>query len=208
MKLLKPHKNIVIEGRRIILKPITENEINEKYVSWLNNPEINKYLEVRHKKQSISDIYNYVNSLRSNKGTEIFGIFDKNKIHIGNCAITHFNPNNNGYAIFGIMIGDNNCNYGYAVDTEILIVDYLFSFNEIRRIEAGVLSKNSGAWKVIESLGFKKEGVIRQKEVLLDNSIDDIIIYGLLKNEWIDHKKNNNLIKYFLHDLKVNITSF
>ena len=66
MNLLPINRKNEIRGHRITLRPITENEINSSYLTWLNDPEINKYLEVRYKKQTIPDIYNYVNTCITN----------------------------------------------------------------------------------------------------------------------------------------------
>ena len=63
--ILPANVNVIIKGRMVIMKPISQKEINEHYISWLNNPETNKFLEVRHKKQSIEDVINYVNMLRT-----------------------------------------------------------------------------------------------------------------------------------------------
>jgi len=203
MNLLQPNRNIEIKGSRVTLKPISQNEINNTYLSWLNDPEINKYLEVRYKKQTIADIYNYINNLRSINGAELFAIFENiTSSHIGNLSITHFNPNNNGYAIYGIMIGEKCKNLGYAVDAEIMIVEYLFGFQKINRLEGGVFSKNKSAWLILELIGFKKEGVLRKRGVLSDGTIDDVFIYGLLKEEWNKSKKKR-IIEYFLKNYEV-----
>ena len=60
--LLPPNYNVILEGYSIIMRPIEINDIGEEYVSWLNNPEINEFLEVSsQKKQTIKDIIQYVN---------------------------------------------------------------------------------------------------------------------------------------------------
>ena len=65
MKILKKSNyNSIIKTRSTIIKPITENEITENYVSWLNDREINKFLEVRHTKQTKDKVVNYINSIR------------------------------------------------------------------------------------------------------------------------------------------------
>ena len=70
------------------MRPIEINDIGEEYVSWLNNPEINKFLEVSsQKKQTIKDIIQYVNKRRSD-GTEVFGIITKyNKKFVGTTGL-------------------------------------------------------------------------------------------------------------------------
>jgi len=203
MDLLQPNRNVEIRGSRITLKPISENEINNRYRAWLNDPEITKYLGVRYRKQTFTDIYNYINRLRSINGGELFAIFaNPIKLHIGNCAITHFNPNNNGYAIYGLMIGDKINNFGYAVDAEIMIVEYLFRFNEIIRLQGGVCSKHKAAWSVLELIGFKREAVLTKTGVLSDGTVDDTFVYVLLRDEWQIHK-TKKILNYFLKNMEI-----
>ena len=101
MKILKKSNyNSIIKTRSTIIKPITENEITENYVSWLNDREINKFLEVRHTKQTKDKVVNYINSIRKRNDCDMFAIFDaETKIHIGNLTITSFDTNSNGQLI-------------------------------------------------------------------------------------------------------------
>ena len=41
---------IRIEGERIYLRKLTENDASDEYASWINNQEVNKYLETILKK--------------------------------------------------------------------------------------------------------------------------------------------------------------
>ena len=66
-KLLKHNFNDIYSTRSCIIKPITINEINDTYISWLNNEELNQYLEVKYVKQDQKTIINYINSLRRSK---------------------------------------------------------------------------------------------------------------------------------------------
>lgn len=202
LKLLPNNIKIIIEGKRIILKPITENEIKRRYISWLNDPKVNEFLAVRHKRQSVKDIIIYINSLRLKKGCELFAIFAKKEnIHIGNVAITDYNPNNQGYATYGMMIGDMRAQMlGFGGEATVLIIEYLFSKPIIRRIQVRADSSNYKSWKVFDFLGFKREGVLREHSVLASGEINDVYIYGLLHKEWF---ANRNRIKNILRDIKI-----
>ena len=61
--MLEPNWNYIIKGKSIIIKPITLSEISDKYVSWLNDKELNEFLEIRHSKQNKKTIVSYINSL-------------------------------------------------------------------------------------------------------------------------------------------------
>lgn len=198
INILPPNINVVIEGRTIVMKPISRSEINERYISWLNDPEINKFLEVRHKEQTMEDVIDYINRLRSKPGCELLAIFTKKEhVHVGNLAVTAYNPNNQGYATYGLMIGNPRAQeLGLGGEATALIIEYLFCDPCIRRIQEGVIADNHRAYKTLEFLGFKREAVLRKHAVLSSGKISDAYIYGMLREEWpIGRAKVANLLK-------------
>ena len=38
---------VVLEGEHLILKTLHEDHVTENYMHWLNDPEVNQYLETR-----------------------------------------------------------------------------------------------------------------------------------------------------------------
>lgn len=186
--LAPPNVNITLEGRTVLLKPITFNEINEKYLAWLNNPEINKYLEVRHKEQTKIDIISYINGHRQRPGCEVFAIFTKDNVHVGNVAITE--DTNSHHSTIGIMIGDKGAQkLGMGGETTMLIIEYFFRNPKTIKACAGVIADNEESWKILESLGFKREGTLRNQHVLKDGSLSDDYVYGILRSEWDETRK-------------------
>ena len=89
--LLAPNFDLTMEGRSIVMRPIEINDINERYLSWLNNPEINRFLEFsKHGKQTLEDVFKYVNKRRS-EGMEVFGIrTKKDNILVGTTGFINF----------------------------------------------------------------------------------------------------------------------
>lgn len=193
---------VTIKGRMVIIRPISRKEINERYISWLNNPEVNEFLGVRHKKQSIEDVINYINMLRAKPGCELFAVLTKKEhIHIGNVAITHYNPDNQGYVVYGLLIGDPRARMlGLGGEASVLIIEYLFSNPDIRKIQGGAVADNYNSCNMFESLGFKREGVLRQHAVLLSGKISDSYLYGMLREEWFSNRAK---LAHLLKDMKV-----
>lgn len=185
MKLVEPNRNVLIKGRMIFLKPITRNEITKRYVCWLNDKDVNRFLECRHKKQTKRDIYAYINMTRRKPGCDIFAIFTKkNREHIGNLGLFECNPHH-GYVVYGIMIGNKRAqSMGLGGEASFLLVEYLFRDPTVRKICANIYSKNISACRLLENIGFVKEGVARAQVRLEGNNIDDMYYYGLLKEEW------------------------
>ena len=200
--LLPININKVFEGRYTLIKPITENEINKRYISWVNDEEINRYLEVRHNKQSKNSLIEYINYLRKKNGCELFAVFTKKDcIHIGNCTITNYNTNGQGYIDYGIMLGDKNAQtMGLGAEVHIILLEYFFSDPNIFRINAGAAAINVVACRTLESLGYIKEGVIRNSILLANGERSNTNLYGLLREEWFS---NRNKLKQIIDSLVI-----
>ncbi len=187
----KPNYNKTIITRSTIIKPISNNEITQNYISWLNDNEINRFLETRHKEQTESEVVAYINYLRNSRNCDMFAIFDKEtNNHIGNLTITSFNTNNNGSVDFGIMIGNKMFrSIGIGAEVMISFIDFIFGYDSIKRISAGAASENFKSCKTLESIGFKREGVIREVFPLKNGEKCDAVHFGLLKKEWVVRRK-------------------
>ena len=195
-ELLPVNIDVTIKGNLVIIKPITLNEINETYLSWLNDPKINKYLEVRHNKQTIEGIFDYINNHRSKKNSEVFAIFTKkDKIHVGNIGIIY--DAGNKHVEYGIMVGNKKAQMiGLGGEATILMFEYLFKNSEVRKIFNGIISENESSWKLFESIGSTREGTLRKQCLFSNGKECDAYIYGILKEEWlISRKKYLNLLK-------------
>ena len=85
----------------------------------------------------------------------------------------------------GYWIGRKYWRKGYTKEAATLLINYLFKKFGLRRIYAKVYGPNIGSQKLLESLGFKKEGTLRQSvKYRFGNKWLDEIYYGMLKREW------------------------
>lgn len=75
--------------------------------------------------------------------------------------------------------------WGRGIMTEALRAVLRYGFNKMRlnRIQAIIDSQNSRSMKLVYRLGFKKEGVLRQRSYF-DGQFRDDVIFSLLKMEW------------------------
>lgn len=72
---------------------------------------------------------------------------------------------------------------GYAKEAVSLVLDYLFRVYPHPAVYAKALPHNDASRGLLESLGFKEEGVAR-KEAFWDGEYQDSIQYSLLRAEW------------------------
>jgi len=63
------------------------------------------------------------------------------------------------------------------------LLDYGFSSLDLNRVEADTDPRNLAAAKMLERLGFAKEGHLRERWIVGDEK-SDTALYGLLKGDW------------------------
>jgi aminoglycoside 6'-N-acetyltransferase len=71
---------------------------------------------------------------------------------------------------------------GYAQEGVGLLVEYLLAGYPVARIAALTDEENKPAQRVLEKVGFQREGVLR-RATFRDGQWCDITIYGLLRHE-------------------------
>ncbi len=72
---------------------------------------------------------------------------------------------------------------GYASEAVKLLVEYLFSTQNISRVQATTNVLNEPAQRVLEKCGFVKEGQLR-KALFTNGKFHDVYVYGVTREEW------------------------
>lgn len=142
-----------IESDRIFLRKLTETDVTPTYCSWLNDPEVNKYLET--KSATLKSLKKYVQAKIANPHCVFMGIFDKaTGKHIGNVKLEPIDRER-GSAVFGIMIGDKNYwGKGFGTEATKLFVQYAFYVLGLSVVSLGVIENNASAVKSYQKAGF------------------------------------------------------
>ena len=81
-----------------------------------------------------------------------------------------------------------------GIMTEALreVISFVFDDLYINRIEAAVSTENLASVKVLEKIGFVKEGVLRQRSYL-NGSCHDMAMLSILKEEYCNNKDHCNM---------------
>ena len=101
---------------------------------------------------------------------------------IGNAGL-HFWKRDIRCADVGYHIGESYQGRGFATEVLATMVDFGFKRMNLNRIQGYINRGNDASGRVMEKLGFKKEGVWRQVELKNGNLIDKIW-FSLLRNEY------------------------
>ncbi|MGB8779688.1 MAG: GNAT family protein [Candidatus Bathyarchaeia archaeon] len=76
---------------------------------------------------------------------------------------------------------------GYCTEATQLMVDYLFLSKDTMRIQAQTDPRNVASNKLLEKVGFKKEGTLRKSFFMRGEWVDSYI-YSILREEWKEPK--------------------
>ncbi len=151
----------VIETKRLILKPLSLEHLSQDYVDWLNDPDVNKYLESggNYTLEMLKDFLTEVEK----KDIYFWAIHSKeNNLHIGNNKMDPINLKH-GLAEYGIMMGrKSEWGKGYAYEVSEAVIGYCFEKLNIRKITCGIVDDNASSLKLVERLGFEVEGKYKQ----------------------------------------------
>lgn len=104
---------------------------------------------------------------------------------VGRIGIHYINSFNRSGAI-GYWITAAACGNGIATRSCAAITDYGFNRLELHRIEIKAAVHNLNSRAIPERLGFTREGLLRQAE-LVNGTYFDLVLYSMLSHEWKDN---------------------
>ena len=102
---------------------------------------------------------------------------------IGNCGIRR-KPENDWEADIGYEIAPAHWRFGYATEGAAALVDHGFSEMGLHRISSWCIAENGASARVLEKLGLRQEGRLREKE-FFKSRWWDTLVFGVLKHEWL-----------------------
>lgn len=146
-----------LESKRLYYKALSLENCTEEYVSWLNDKEVNYYLETGGD-YTIEKLRQFLTEIE-NKRILFWAIYIKesNK-HIGNIKIDPISKRHNR-GEYGIMLGEKSeWGKGYAHEATDTIVKYCFEEKNLHKITLGVVEDNANAVELYKKAGFVVEG--------------------------------------------------
>jgi len=169
-------------GDNVYLSPISLDDV-EKYAEMVNDIKVSVglgYLSYT----NIIDFESEKEFLISVKKEKMFAVrLLENDDLLGNIGFNSVDLLNRT-ATIGIMLGNPNYQRkGYGIEAVKLILDYGFSFLNLRNISLSVFEYNEAAYNLYKKAGFKEVGRLR-KAVEIMGKTYDVIIMDMLKEEF------------------------
>ena len=172
---------VTLETQRLSLVPLSRSHSSKRYVNWLNDERVNKYLETK-KGYTISMLNEYLNSIEESDICAWAIHLKETGMHIGNIKIDPIDQRNMN-AEYGILIGERSSwGNGYAYEASKKVFDFCFTDMKLRKITLGVVSKNKSAVKLYKRMGFEEEGLLKS-HCFHDGQWQDVIRMALFSDK-------------------------
>ena len=101
---------------------------------------------------------------------------------IGWCSLRRWNPEYRSAAL-GHCYREEAWGHGYATEAAHALLRWAFDTLDLNRVQAETDTRNIGSARVLEKLGFVREGTLRE-DCVVNGDVSDSWVYGLLKREW------------------------
>lgn len=99
---------------------------------------------------------------------------------IGNASLHAFHPQNRRCEL-GYALGASHWGKGYVTEALRAALDYGFDMLDLNRVEADIDPRNEASARVLDRLGFRKEGHMPERWIV-EGEVCDTDYYGLLKS--------------------------
>lgn len=101
---------------------------------------------------------------------------------IGWCSLTRWNAEFRS-ASLGYCYGDTAWGQGYATEAARALLRWAFDTLDLNRVQAETDTRNLASARVLEKLGFVREGTMRE-DCIVNGDVSDTWVYGLLRRDW------------------------
>ncbi len=103
---------------------------------------------------------------------------------IGTCTLAWLHAESRR-AELGFALGRTHWGHGYMSEALVALLDFAFGPLGLRRLEADIDPRNESSLRLVERLGFRREGLLRERW-LTAGEVQDSLFFGLLSREWPD----------------------
>lgn len=162
----------------VALRDLTQDDVTDRYVGWLNDPEVNGALESRFTEQTIDTVRAFVAAHAGRNDVLLLAVVEADGRHVGNVKVGPLSPHH-GTADLGLLIGERAVwGRGYATSAIRQATELAFERLGARKLTASCYSANVGSATAFRRAGWSDEGVRPGQFVAADGSVQDQVMFG------------------------------
>ena len=93
-----------------------------------------------------------------------------------------------GEADLGYRLSREHWGQGYTTEAATSMLSFGFTDLHLHRIEAKCHPDNIGSWRIMEKIGMRYEGRLRENAPTGDGTWCDTLLYAIIDHEWKAHQ--------------------
>jgi len=166
----------------VAIRPLEKGDLSALQ-KWVNDPLIMRRMGIDGRRTKEMQ-RRWFADLQNDDGREVWAVcHGENKSHIGNVSLYDIDRKH-GHAGLAVFIGDEaDRGKGYGGTAVRLMLEYAFRDMGLHRVYCKTEESFPGALRLYESIGFTREGVLREHERFGDRYVDKVL-YGILEYEF------------------------
>jgi len=162
---------VKLTTERLLLRPFESTDIDERYLGWLQDPEVTRFSNQRFRQHTMESCFTYQRSFSGNSNTFLLLEHRADNVQIG--TMTIYRAANHGTADIGLMVGNKTYwRQGLGLEAWRVVLQALLREPVIRKVTGGTARPNSGMVKIMEQSGMTLEAVRSQQELIEGQSVD------------------------------------
>ena len=171
-------------GEKVYLRVLVESDINEEYLSWINDSEVTKYMRHRAFPTTFEDIREFIKRNKSSDYIFLAIVHKETDKHIGNILLGPIDWVNR-LSELSMMIGNKKYwGKGCMAEAFKLITDHAFNKLNLHKLKAGTEAENESAVKLFKKLGWVQEGILKENN-FYNGKFHDGIIFAIFNKKGI-----------------------
>lgn len=111
---------------------------------------------------------------------------------IGSLGFYKWSPSAGYQAEMGYDLEKEHWGKGIMTEAMKAVIDFGFEKMELNRIEVFIMPRNRRSIRMIKRLGFKREGLLRQRYFDESGNFTDDILFSMLRTDWRGKKRPRN----------------
>lgn len=107
---------------------------------------------------------------------------ERDSAFLGWCTLSSWNAEFRS-ASLGYCLGEAAWGHGFATEAAGALLAWAFDTLDLNRVQAEADTRNAPSARVLEKLGFRLEGTLRE-DCVVNGDVSDSWVFGLLRREW------------------------
>lgn len=179
----------------VLLRKIRKDDL-ELIMNWRMLPEITKYMNTD-PVLTIEGQIKWFEKINGSK-TDFYWIVEVDKVPAGIASLVDWDTTSN-IIHTGVYIAEKRKrSLRLTVDLQWNLYEYAFDILDVNKVCEEVFSLNKPVLRILDMCGSKREGELRQ-HILKNGQYYDVVVRGILKNEW-DQMKDKLNYTHFLFE--------